>query len=84
LYHCFITAAGFQSLVSNCHCKHVFKKFVTKNAIYYLKLPIAGVVARWNAEKARIQWKEEDDLEMSKRGSVEDEWTDRETGRKGL
>lgn len=35
-------------------------------------------------EKARIQWKEEDNLEMSKRGSVEDEWIDRETGRKGL
>jgi hypothetical protein len=70
----------------------IFKKLVgnicyKQNVIYYLKLRITGMLA-WSPDgslkRAKIQWKEEDNLEMSKRGSVEDEWIDRETGRKGL
>lgn len=70
---------------------HVFfKKSVgnvcyKQNVIYYLKLRVTGTLA-WSPDGGPgIQCsKEEDNLEMSKRGSVEDEWIDRETGRKGL
>ncbi|XP_021919680.1 uncharacterized protein LOC110829836 [Zootermopsis nevadensis] len=66
-------------------CVHSSSVNARNNSTLIGRLRVTGTLA-WSPDGGPgIQCsKEEDNLEMSKRGSVEDEWIDRETGRKGL